>query len=308
MPNIILTNSCTRRCAYCFTNGDFIGELTLGDLREMLPFLDSFPHKSLNILGGEPSLNPDFMSIVRCLLDEGYQLHIFTNGDIPQKVLRDLQALAYADLAFVVNRTDEELSGNVVRFYKALGHEIKIGVTVFESGQNLRHTIREIEEYRLKKAIRIGIALPSCLAPDAVYLKPDLYQKVSGEMFAFLTECIGKDITPEFDCGFPFCFFTDEQKRYLRDHDVEFASNCGFIPDILPDQTVIPCFPLAGCRVGVRGGASWSDARQALSDARGEKSGGNIYEECATCEHIDSHRCCGGCAAFAFAPTGQEAG
>ncbi|MCX6142123.1 MAG: 4Fe-4S cluster-binding domain-containing protein [Ignavibacteriales bacterium] len=302
MPNLILTSSCNNKCAYCFTNGAFLEDLTLKNLKEISPFISSFQNKKLNILGGEPSLNPEFITILQYLLSEEYELLIFTNGDISPSILVQLQGLMCGGLEFVVNRTDNLLTANTIRFYKALGHRIKIGLTIFKSGQYVQHALREIEEYRLRKAIRIGIALPSYVLSSNTFLSREAYPQISNEIFPFLVECIGKGIRPEFDCGFPYCFFTDEQKDFFRDNAVDFASNCGLIPDILPNQTVVPCFPLARFTTGIDRKSSWAITKDEMDVSIAGVRGKSLYEACSACEYMESLQCSKGCAAFHVHP------
>lgn len=203
-------------------------------------------------------------------------------------------------LEFIVNRSSNLLTANTVRFYKALGHRIKIGLTLFKSTQYVQHAIREIEAYRLRKAIRIGIALPSCSPSNNMYLSPEAYPQISNEIFPFLVECIGKGIKPEFDCGFPYCFFTDEQKEYFSVHSVHFASLCGIIPDLLPDHSAIPCFPLAHARVDLRGQSSWLEVISALEKKLAAMNMNLLFAHCQGCTYLQEAVCSGGCKAFGF--------
>lgn len=303
MPNLILTGRCSSACDYCFTNGALTGgggDLTLKTLREIMPFVSTFRIRKLSILGGEPSLNPEFIGILQYLLEREYELLVFTNGDIAPSLLARLQGLTSARLEFVVNRSMEALRANTIRFYRSLGYRTKIGVTIFKAKQSLQHLIGEIEEFRLRKAIRIGIALPACPPFNNAHPNPDAYPEISGDIFPFLTECIAKGIKPEFDCGFPLCFFTEEQKAFLHDHSVEFVSNCGVIPDILPDRTVIPCFPLGDFRTVINGESSWTHSRNTLERSIAGAKRYHLFEACTSCPHLNSRECSMGCAAFAL--------
>lgn len=297
MPNLILTNSCNNKCTYCFTNGTVLEDITLKNLKEISPFISSFHNKKLNILGGEPSLNPEFISILQYLLSEEYELLIFTNGDISPSVLVQLQGLMCGKFEFIVNRSSNFLTANTVKFYKTLGHRIKIGLTIFKSRQYVQHAIREIEDYRLRKAIRIGIALPSYSPSNNTYLSPAAYPRISSEIFPFLVECIRKGIKPEFDCGFPYCFFTDEQREYSSLHSVHFASLCGIIPDLLPDHSAIPCFPLAHARVDLHGQSSWSEVISGLEKKVAGMKMNLIFAHCQGCTYLQEAICSGGCKA-----------
>jgi len=299
MPNLILTGRCSSACEYCFTNGALLGDLTLKTLAEIMPFVSTFRSRKLNILGGEPSLNPEFIGILQYLLERKYELLVFTNGDIAPPVLTGLMGLTTARLEFVVNRSLEVLRANTIKFYRSLGYRTKIGVTIFRANQSVQHLIGEIEEFRLRKAIRIGIALPSYPPFENVHPDPEAYPEISNEIFPFLVECIAKGIKPEFDCGFPHCFFTEEQRALLHEHSAEFVSNCGLIPDILPDRTVIPCFPLGNFKTIINGESSWINSRITLEGLIAGAKRNHLFEVCGSCRHLNSRQCSMGCAAFA---------
>ena len=72
MANIAVLNYCNLKCPYCFAD-DMIQEKTknidLDDFREMLRFLSKTPDNHVGIIGGEPTLHPNFSDILKEVLN-----------------------------------------------------------------------------------------------------------------------------------------------------------------------------------------------------------------------------------------------
>jgi len=87
LGNIDLTNRCNLRCPICFASADAAGYVyeptyeqvleMLGTYRTMLPS----PAKAVQFSGGEPTLHPRFLDILRAARESGFShLQIATNG------------------------------------------------------------------------------------------------------------------------------------------------------------------------------------------------------------------------------------
>ena len=74
MPNILITNYCNRECSYCFAKDKVNKQnvngvnrnrnLTLENVDLIINFLKQSNHSVFSILGGEPTLHPQFTQIV----------------------------------------------------------------------------------------------------------------------------------------------------------------------------------------------------------------------------------------------------
>jgi pyruvate-formate lyase-activating enzyme len=87
MPNIAIVNYCNLKCPYCFAD-DMIHEktqaITIEDFRKILDFVSRSTENYIGIIGGEPTLHPNFKEILKEVntyckeVDTGATL--FTNG------------------------------------------------------------------------------------------------------------------------------------------------------------------------------------------------------------------------------------
>jgi MoaA/NifB/PqqE/SkfB family radical SAM enzyme len=299
MPNLVLTNECNSDCQYCFVQRqEEANYFTLDKTKQILPFLRSFQRESLNIVGGEPTLNPDFIPILNLLLTAGFKINIFTNGRLPQHLIAEIHNIAEGEFSFCVNRTNPELSPEMVEFYRMLGYRIQLGITIFEPKQELDHLLNEIEQFNLERHYRIGIALPIWPGKQNSYLDRQNYQVTSDFIFLFIQKGFTLGIKPEFDCGIPYCFFSPAQKSWFVDHEINFISHCGLIPDICPDFSVIPCFPLATFCEPISMQASWTDLKPKLEAQLNKLMKKPIFPACATCLDLENGKCPGGCLAL----------
>jgi 7,8-dihydro-6-hydroxymethylpterin dimethyltransferase len=106
LANIVLTTRCDRNCFYCFFYAERLGyvyEPSMGQIREMLVKLRSekpVPCNAVQLTGGEPTIRPDLLEIIRMCRDEGFDhVQLNTNGVRISKDLEFTQALRDAGVS-----------------------------------------------------------------------------------------------------------------------------------------------------------------------------------------------------------------
>jgi MoaA/NifB/PqqE/SkfB family radical SAM enzyme len=307
MANIILTTDCQRKCSYCFAQEDRDANMsfTFDNFKRVIKFISTGP-KLINLLGGEPTLNKDFVRMLGYVIVNDFIVQVFTNGMIPDRVLHNILSLLNKtslredQLYFAINineekyRTEEEnkLQDN---FLKKLGNLVYPSFTIHDKDTDLLFLRDFIHNYNLDPVIRLGLAMP--VKPGSnKYLPREDYSKVAANIIKLSENSPG--ITIKFDCGFPLCMFTAEEINKLnRDKENDFVFVCGSPIDIYPDLTFTNCYPLSQIHRGRVTDYEYIIELYAFLTDYFTTSFGIYGDQCTTCSFF-KRECSGGCKGF----------
>lgn len=299
LPNLVLTLQCDRHCSYCFAAApENYDDYTLASLTSLQGFIASFNRRRITLLGGEPSRCADFIAIIRVLQEQGLGVQVFSNGHLSPALISSLQGTINEDFRLCINRSDSPLSQDQKNLYAALGFAIQLAVTVYHPGQSLSHIFSEIDRYKLQATYRLGIALPVWRGEENHCLEPASYRQTADSLYAQIMAGLRLGFCPSFDCGFPLCFFTGQQREELLRHGVMTTSCCGIVPDILSGPAAIPCFALQKLGFPIAVNERWPQVEQRMTAELERLPRTWLYPECAECRHRESGACSGGCLAW----------
>lgn len=314
MANILITQTCVRSCPYCFAkkhmdDNDREGMMKWNDFIYLVDFLEASGDKSVSLLGGEPTLHPDFAEFVVYLLERGFYVNTFTSGIMNDKRLDKLKRiLAGANpemLSFVVNLNDPLKSNyseteRVKSFLEHFGYVSSPGYNMYRPKFDMGFLFDYTARYGMRRHLRLGITHPIAGKKNAYIRLPEITQMVETlisyeEYFTRYRMKVG------LDCGFPICVFTDEQLGKLyKMAGGQLSFGCGPAIDIGPDMMVWCCFPLSDYHK--KSIYDFTDMRE-LMEFYHEKQNGirqeiaGIFEECDTCHLKEDGLCGAGCLA-----------
>lgn len=313
MPNLLLTESCNRKCPYCFakdymesTENDF---LSWEDLIYVTDLLESSGERKVSLLGGEPTIHPDFIDFVRYLNERGFRINVFTNGYISDRRLADFERffrnIPKEKLFFTCNVNHPSIckekeivqTGN---FFQAFGYRTGLSLNIYQKDFDWDYALDYIRDFDLKKRIRVGITHPIPGAVSVSIQKTDM-PIMAKRIMRYVDKCDKEGIQLGFDCGMPLCLFSDEDlgKLYKNGgHKIRF--DCGIPLDIGPDLSVWSCFPLSNFnRKSIYDFNSLHEIKDYYMKANKwiRTRGSELFEECKTCKYQETGRCAGGCLA-----------
>ncbi len=325
MPNILFTQYCVRSCPYCFAKKHMSESspddvLSWENLIYLVDFLQKSGEKRFSILGGEPTLHPDFNNMVLYVLERGLDVTVFTSGVMKEEKLQEavsfFKPVPRERLSFICNLNDPLKTPSppaeiesVKRFLRAFGEKVVPGFNIYRTDFELDFIFQYINEYGLQRHIRLGIAHP-IPGRKNIYIALDDMEKVINRVFSYISLFERLRIKPGLDCGFPMCKFTDEQLAWLyRYTGGKNEFGCGPVIDIGPDMSVWSCFPLSSFhKKSIFEFNSLKDIHEYymhLHDSIRIEAGG-IFIECDDCVFRDDKNCHGGCVAHSLSRFQEE--
>jgi len=305
MANLAVTLRCDRSCPYCFASPALMEGRTQVDMEmelfeELLDWLKRSQVAQLRLLGGEPTLHPSCMEMIRRGVEEGFDVRLFTHGRIPSGLLYSLTSVPPERLGVLVNVTglekkDAEGRFLVERALNALGSRATMGYTFQQGSEDPKELLDWIPRFGLNPRMRLGIAQP-VFGGNNVSLPPNAYSFTGEALLSLARICRDRGIHLDFDCGLARCIFVCFDREWLDCMGEMPSFHCFPVPDVLPDGNVVPCFAL-GRWVKMPRLDTVEATREALSRALEPYRSIGAFMECETCSHRQAKACEGGCLA-----------
>lgn len=293
--NILLSDVCNRRCNFCFAKGihEHKGKkfIDFDDFKRVVDFSFKSNRFDIRLLGGEPSLHPQFIQIIEYLSDlpQLASVYLMTNGIMSSDkidALLYLRQLKHLEILCNVSHQAADTEHQLTlrdNFLKTVNASITLSNTIYNLDLNLDYYVDLIEKFELHRRIRLGIAhkLYGCYNQ---FLNPALFKAVNITIDVKSKELAAKNIFFQFDCGHPLC------------HIKHTVSQCLPIIDVGVNLDVWSCFPLK--EFEKRKLFDFEHLNDVVSyfvkklEPYHSKS---IFDECDTCSV--KNQCCKGCVA-----------
>lgn len=311
MANISITSVCNRSCPYCFAGDAFPGtvpgsaHMSRATFRQALDLLARSGQRQVRLLGGEPTLHPDFPAMVDEVRGRKMELLVFSNGLMPAAALQHLEALPAADVRVLINALDPSGSPRAEGARQAatlrrLGTRAQLGVNIWHPEVHLDFLLVLIADCKLSPSLRIGLAHP-CRQASNAFLPPHHYQRVGRTIADFARTCGAAGVRIELDCGFVPCMFPEDARGWMHEVAAGYGQRCSPVVDILPDGTAISCYPLSSlAKVHIAEVERLDTLERYFHETRRPIRELGIYRECSACALKESGQCAGGCLSAAM--------
>ena len=308
--NLLITNLCNRACPYCFAQlklrqeGAAAHAISSEMYDRYLDFVQSSNLPLVKLLGGEPSLHPEFVSFILRALDRGLDVSVFTNGMWPDQVIDEMPAICSRDgvsVSFIFNVNEPAFAKNGEEEYLARSMPIvgklgSCGFNIFHDQFDTDFIVELVDKYGLARHVRLGLASP-IFGVDSNFAELDHLKCIGKRLVSQLDKLERNDVLGCFDCGFPLCMFNEKDLGRLTITTKGFSSICDFPIDVGHDLSVWPCFPLSNIK-SRKGLADFSN-HQEIKDFFYKKlrpfMAVGTREECLECRFLKRGQCCGGC-------------
>lgn len=308
MANIAVTERCNRSCSYCFASlsterkSHEDTSMSLSIFRDTMKLMKRSGIKEIRLLGGEPTLHPQFNNLLDEALANQFNIMVFTGGLVPNSVLDKLANIDTNRLFVLLNvvlphENQPALRKKQLYLMERLGRRIALGINIDRPSINLDYLLPLIVDYGLARTVRLGIAHPSLHASNT-FLHPRHYSQVGQRVTDFAVQAHLHQIELEFDCGWVPCMFPPESFEALNKSPGDIGQRCNPILDILPNGQVISCFPLRDHQQEhINDYSNCRELRSAFSNTQRKERVAMLYTTCRTCKWRIQGDCTGGCLA-----------
>lgn len=317
MPNILLTTRCNLSCKYCFAQEKLSStrlNMPIENVQHVIDFLKRSEFPIFRVMGGEPTLHPQFNEIVQLAIAANMRVDVLSNATWSESTAALFERIPSKYLMFLLNIDHPD--NYTPKQWELIQHNLNAlsgrgGVTlsfnIFEKQPHSEYILDLANHYDFKY-IRLSLSLPVLGAGNA-YLPFEELPEAASFVMRFATNAEARGIGVQFDNAVPLCIFNETQMGYLLLHgvyDLNRNTRCNPIIDIGPDLTIWSCFCLSSLK------NRKLDEFKNLADAQTYfRQVWSVYQDrvypmtkCNTCFYRQKWGCQGGCLAYAIMKDG----
>ena len=257
MANVLITTTCNLACPYCFGNEKMAPAerrtMTLENVDKLLDFFGRSDYKLFRVMGGEPTLHPQFGEIVERALAAGMRVDVLSNATWSDECARLFARISPRRLFFLLNVDHpvryprvlwERIEANLGRLPEP--GNVTLSFNIFEREPRYDYVLDVARRYGFK-AVRLSFALP-ILGAKNQHLDLDEYKALAPFVLRFVDEAGAQGVQVQMDNAVPLCIFDEAaigRLLLLGVLDLERNARCEPVIDIGPDLDVWCCFCLS---------------------------------------------------------------
>ncbi len=312
--NVMFTTYCNQRCCYCFGQDAMLGagkmkadrEISKENLQFVLDFIKRSGENRINIIGGEPTLHPEFkaryeqiekagvlvMIFSNCVMDEDTAIYLSKKSSLVDILLNIREPWDYSAEDWNKIRT-------TLKYIK----KVNLSFRIYRLGFNIRFLFNLIDEFGLRREINFAPALPS-LDTESRYLPLNKYSEMAKEMVKWSRESKKRKISWYTDNGFILCGFSKRELRELREN-VDFVpdTNCRAAVEVRPNLMTQRCFGMWSKKnekpVNLKQFSTLQEVRRYFDFCSLViKQRYGALKKCEGCAYFHDGTCGGGCMVF----------
>ena len=269
--NILINSYCNLHCSYCFADPTMketgAANMTVEDFQKVLDWQRQNGFKEARLIGGEPTLAPNFSLFMDILKNDQNitNILIFSNMTFGKEIAdKILEVNKFKEVAILANINEFDLLipkhkktilNNINIMYHGLQTFRGIGINIYRPDMDLTQWENIYSLYPEMHYLRYSIAVPSQATLQDNFDFYEYYHQFQ-PMLEKLSHFSAKyKVYIGCDCNnLPICCYDDDfiintmkESGYSlfapADMSPEGALHCGYpIIDIQPDLTIAPCF------------------------------------------------------------------
>lgn len=305
----MLTSKCNLRCSYCFANNMInqynSTDITIENFQTAINFLTSNGKVKIGLIGGEPTLHPNFKEILNIVLQNELieTITLCTNGLILDPYI-DLLNNSKIQILFNCNQfpnissnQEQQLYKNIETYFSNPKNIGTLGINIYDNDTNCIPIFELAQKYH-QEVIRISLTVPSIDTCNKLsYFEYFNTRKV--KLLELIKLSQKYHIKFSFDCDIPpMCeLYTNIQLPY---NIMSQAKGCSPIIDITPELEAVRCFGTSHlCKVKITNFSDLNSLYDYFIKTIDQPAANIIIRDrCKQCQKRKNLECFGGCIRF----------
>lgn len=296
-----ITYECNRNCGYCYVDNFMSSKKVMGlaDFCSMLDWLEKKGISNINITGGEPTLHPNFRTMVELANQMGFTINLFSNFVFSSSIYEVIEKID----GFLVSINEEKfyskeelelLQYNLMNISSS--KKVTIMFCVDKHIRSCEHVINICKKYNIDKVL-IDVTHPNSMHSNN-YVGNEEIMELKNKLMYFVREFALNFIRVEFSKPLPYCIFSKDEFKYVAlGH--RFRGICSAGSEILsvnPDLRVFPCLQLFIKGPKITEFNSVEEYKRFYRICIKElKWNRFLFEQCKNCLHYKEKKCQGSC-------------
>jgi radical SAM protein with 4Fe4S-binding SPASM domain len=279
--------------------------ITLEEFKKIHNWLVDSGDKSIGLIGGEPTLNPEFRDILKFIGEENKLTPVlFTNGTTDlSSYLHLLQRAGFlinVNNPIYVGQKNYEATLKTMDLLYDNDFIFTIGITLFPNMASFDYIFELAKKYK-HDGIRVSYAAP------VIDIGKEEYYNLGKDLFLdFCKKGIENNISIFLECNkVPFCYYNEDEMEIIREativNDAMLFDYCRPVVDIDRKGDAIPCFggKFVNKKVNIFDFKELAELqRYFYMNEMYDKMIHNGEGKCSTCDKFNKKICQGGCLGF----------
>jgi MoaA/NifB/PqqE/SkfB family radical SAM enzyme len=302
---LAITYHCNKHCSFCYSEGlqkQFKEHMSLKDFDFLCHWAKEQGYKSLRLLGGEPTIHPEFKEILDLSRKQGFRVSFSTNGLFNTELNSSLNNSLIESINFSYPQ-DEIAPDKMGIFRENIKQSIIKRIPVVLSGviypykDSWRQVIDLAKEYRNFVVTRFSMVLPGHLQRFSTKEFSGHIRGLAKQVIAIAKYAYKNHVVFYFYRPLLLCMFDQEEIRFLRSislylFDTFCSCSCidGTMMTINPDLTCFPCPSLSVKGIKITSSVTRQDVSRDFKKRLKKLSTEPLMDACLTCQYFLNYK------------------
>ena len=308
--SVCVTYQCNRNCRFCYARElreEYKQHMSLADFEFFAGWAKAQGWRILRLLGGEPTVHPDFRAILELSGKYGFTLIPATNGLYSPELNPSIGRPLISSMTFSYPQ-DELPRHEMQLFFRNVRHAMSRGIPVTLSwvvepeGDGWRKIIEFVKEHRTRAAVRFSTVLPG---HRKSFTTEEFREKMRGlaRQIIEIVRCAHENsVVISFYRPLLRCMFTAEQFGFLKSISpfmfytrcplcLKGGYDCDLRLNVNPDLTCYPCNALSfkGVKLPITPATTRESINEFFKPLMREVATQPLMDSCRACRYFANY-------------------